>query len=64
MAWVRGGDASDGDEGGVGRGGGSFLRAAKPRSGWTTADGDGKASQAIPCVDKQGMRWPLPRVAL
>lgn len=32
---MRGGDASDGNEGGVGCGGGSFLRAAKQRSGWT-----------------------------
>lgn len=61
---MRGGDASDGDEGGVGHGGCSFLRAAKQWLGWTTADGDGKASRAIPCMDKQGTQWPLPRVAL
>lgn len=64
VAWVRRGDAPDGDEGGVGCGSGSFLRAAKQQSGWTTADGDHKASWAIPCMDKQGMWWPLPRVAL
>lgn len=47
MAGVRGGD-----EGGGGCVSGSFPRAAKQQSGWTTAGGHGKASQAIPCMDK------------